>query len=110
MFKILVDIYEEFEQIGKDYADDIWFDDIDQKVFSFKYKVHNWMKEEEKVHNRDHTSRSSTRSSSSKSKSSTPEKAVQEKLRVAELIAEASLMKKKRDVEYLAKASKSQSI
>ena len=50
MFKILVDIYEEFEQIGKDYADDIWFDDIDQKVFSFKYKGHNWMKEEEKVH------------------------------------------------------------
>ena len=40
MFKMLVDIHEEFEQIGKDYTDNIWFDNIDQKVFSFKRKVH----------------------------------------------------------------------
>ena len=40
MFKMLVDIPEEFEQIGKDYIDNIWFDNIDQKVFSFKHKVH----------------------------------------------------------------------
>ena len=39
MFKILMDIHEEFEKIDKDYTDDIWFDDIDQKVFSFKYKM-----------------------------------------------------------------------
>ena len=69
-----------------------------------KHKVHNWLKEEEKEHKRDHSSRSSTRSSSSKSKSSTLEKAVEEKLRVAELIAEASFMKKKRDAEYRAEA------
>ena len=69
-----------------------------------KHKVHNWLKEEEKEHKRDHSSRSSTRSSSSKSKSSTLEKASEEKLRVAELIAEASFMKKKRDAEYRAEA------
>ena len=40
MFKMLVDIHEEFEQIGKDYTDNIWFDNSDQKVFSFKRKVH----------------------------------------------------------------------
>ena len=31
MFKILVGIHEEFEEIDKEYTDDIWFDDIDQK-------------------------------------------------------------------------------
>ena len=106
MFKMLVDIHEEFEQIEKEYTDDIWFDDIDQKVFSFTHKVHNWLKEEKKEHKRDHSSRSSTRSSYSKSKSSTREKAVEEKLRVAELIAESSFMKKKRDAEYRAEAIK----
>ena len=40
MFKMFVDIPEEFEQIGKDYIDNIWFNNIDQKVFSFKHKVH----------------------------------------------------------------------
>ena len=93
-----------FRQIDKEYTDDIWFDDIDEKVFSFKHKMHNWLKEEEKEHKRDHSSRSSTRSSSSKSKSSTREKAVEEKLRVAELIAEASFMKKRKDAEYQAEA------
>ena len=66
--------------------------------------MHNWLKEEEKEDKRDHSSRSSARSSSSKSKSSTRDKAVEEKLRVAELIAEASFMKKKRDAEYRAEA------
>ena len=104
MFKMLVDIHEEFKQIDKEYTDDIWFDDIDQKVFSFKHKVHNWLKEEEKEYKKDHSSRSSIKSSSSKSKSSTREKAVEEKLRVAELIAEASFMKKRKDAEYQAEA------
>ena len=67
-------------------------------------KVHNWLKEEEKELKRDHPSRSSTRSGSSKSKSSTQEKAMEEKLRVAELIAEASFIKKRRDAEYQAEA------
>ena len=61
------------------------------------------MKEEEKEQKRDHSSRSSAKSSS-KSKSSTQVKAGEEKLRVAELIAEASFMKKKRDAEYQAEA------
>ena len=66
--------------------------------------MHNWLREEEKEHKRDHSSRSTARSSSSKSKSSTQEKAEEEKLRVAELIAEAFFMKKKIDAEYRAEA------
>ena len=68
--------------------------------------MHTWLKEEEKEHKRDHSSRSSARSISSNSKSSTREKAVEEKLRAAELIAESSFMKKKRDAEYRAEAIK----
>ena len=48
---------------------------------------------------RDQQSRNSTISSSPKFKYSIREKAVEEKLRVAELIAEASFMKKKRNAE-----------
>ena len=104
MLKMLVDIHEEVEQIDKEYTDDIWFGYIDQKVFSFKHKLHNWLQEEEKEHKRNHSSTSSKGSSSSKFKSSAQEKTVEEKLRVAELIAEASLTKKKRDAEYRAEA------
>ena len=101
---MLVDIHEEFESIDKEYTDNIWFDDVDQKVLFFKHKVHNWLKEDEKEHKRDHSSRSSTRSSCYKFKSSARVKAVEEKLRVAELIAEASFMKKRKDAEYQAEA------
>ena len=94
-FTMLVDIHEEFEKIEKEYTDDIWFGDTDQKLFSFKHKVHNWLKKEDKEHKREHSSRSSARSSFSKSSSSTREKAVEEKLRVPELIAEASFMRKR---------------
>ena len=52
MFKMLVDSHEELEQRDKEYTNDIWFDGIDQKVFSFKCKVHSWLKEEEKDHER----------------------------------------------------------
>ena len=55
MFKMLVDIHEEFELIDKEHTNDISFDDIDQKVFSLKHKLHNWLKEEEKKHKRDHS-------------------------------------------------------
>ena len=96
--------YEEFKQIDKEYTENIWFDDIDQKVFSFKHKVHNWVKGEKKEHKRNHLSKNSTRSSSSKSKSSSWEKAVEEKLQAAKLIAKASFIKKKRDAEYHAES------
>ena len=33
MFKVLVNIHEEFKQIDKEYTNNIWFDNIDQKVF-----------------------------------------------------------------------------
>ena len=33
MFRMLVNIHEEFKQIDKEYSNNIWYDNIDQKVF-----------------------------------------------------------------------------
>ena len=86
---------------------------MDQKIFSFKHKVHNWLKEGEKLRKSDqvlrctskssskHSSKSSAKSSSSsKSRSSTKAKAIEEKVKVAELMMEASFIKKRGDTEY----------
>ena len=39
MFRMLVDIHQEQEEIDAEYDDEIWFDELDQKVFSFKHEV-----------------------------------------------------------------------
>ena len=41
MFKMVVEIHHEQEEIDEQYDDEIWLDDMDQKIFSFKKKVHN---------------------------------------------------------------------
>ena len=98
MFKMLVEIHEELENIDGQYTDELWFEDIDQKIFSFKHKVHKWLREVEK---KDKSGRSSKSSSKSRSKSSsagsskrssTNERAAAEKLKVAELVMEASFI------------------
>ena len=48
IFKLLSTYHEEYCKLGG--ADDQkhhmnWFDDFDQDVFSFKHKIHNWLKE-----------------------------------------------------------------
>ena len=42
MFKMFVEIHEELQNTDDEYTDKLWFEDIDQNVFSFKYKVHKW--------------------------------------------------------------------
>ena len=49
MFRMLVEIHEEQEEIDKEYDDEIWFDDLDQKIFCCKQKVHICLKEQEKL-------------------------------------------------------------
>ena len=39
MFRMLVDIHQEQEEIDAEYDDEIWFDELDQKVFFFKHEV-----------------------------------------------------------------------
>ena len=64
MFRMLVEIHEEQEEIDEECDDEIWFDDLNQKIFSFKYKVHNWLKKGEKIRKSDQVSRCSSKSSS----------------------------------------------
>ena len=45
---MLVKICEKLENIDDQYTDKLWFEDIDLKLFSFKHKVHNWLREVEK--------------------------------------------------------------
>ena len=113
MFRMLVEIHEEQEEIDEENDDETWFADLDQKIFSFKHKVHNWLKEGEKLRKSDQVSRCSLNSSSkhssksiakssssSKSSSSAKAKAIEEKVKVAELMMEASFIKERRDAEY----------
>ena len=65
MFKILVETYEETESIGDQYTDELWFEDIDQKVFSFTCKVHNRLSEVEKQDKSKRSSKKSLKSSES---------------------------------------------
>ena len=39
---MLVEIHQELENIDDQYTEELRFEDIDQEVFSFKQKVHNW--------------------------------------------------------------------
>ena len=115
MFRMLVEIHEEQEEIDGEYDDEIWFDDLDQKILSFKHKVHNRLKEGEKIRKSDQVSKCSSKSSpehssksspSAKSRSSTKAKATEEKEKVAELMMEASFMKKRRDAGYQTRSLK----
>ena len=87
----------------------------DEKVFSFKYKIHNWLREGDEMQriekksrsscSRSTSSKSSSRSSSSKSsRLSNKERAIEEKVRLADLQAEATFMQKKRYAELQAES------
>ena len=64
VFKILVKIHEELENVDDQYTDKLWFEDFDQKDFSFKHKVHNCLKEVEKLDKSGKSSKNSSKSSS----------------------------------------------
>ena len=112
-FKLIEDINQEMIELDDNYTEELWFTDIDEKVFSFKHKIHNWLREGDEMQriekksrsscSRSTSSKSSSRSSSSKSsKLSTKERAIEEKVRLADLQAEATFMKKKRYAELQA--------
>ena len=87
-----------------------WFDDIDEKLFSFNYQTYNWIRQnkDDQKSNSASTSKSSRSSkhssksgkSSLSSKSSSRERAIKEKLRMVELMAEVSFIEKKHSRRY----------
>ena len=64
-------------ELDDNYTEELWFTDIDKKVFSFKHKVHNWLEKGDEIQgikqksrlscSRSKNSNSSPRSLSSKS-------------------------------------------
>ena len=46
-------------ELDDNYIEELWFTDIDKRVFSFKYKVHNWLRKGDDIQRIGKKSRSS---------------------------------------------------
>ena len=44
IFKLIEDINQEMLELDDEHTEELWFTDIDEKLFSFKHKVHNWLR------------------------------------------------------------------
>ena len=126
VFKRIIENHEEHCKILKPEEqanEEDHFEDVDQRVFIFKHKVRNWLKDAEDEYDKRskssgrsskaRSSKESTRSSRSskasssrsleadslKSKVSSKAKAIEEKVKIAELLAEAEFMEKRRMIE-----------
>ena len=62
--RMLVEMHEGQEEINEEYDDEIWFVNMDQKIFSFKHKVDNSLTGREKSRKSDQVSKCSSKSSS----------------------------------------------
>ena len=77
-----------------------WFDEVDQNKFTFKHLVHNHIQDNEENRSRKSSKSSKSKKSSvssgsrsSGSSTSMKEQAIKEKIRLADLMAEAPYMK-----------------
>ena len=104
-FEMLVEVHEEMLELQGGSNEAAWSGDIDEKVFAFRHKVNNWLKEAVEVRSKKSSVSSSSSkhsSTSSKSRSSTKDKAIQGKMRIAELLAEATFLEKKKTAQHQA--------
>ena len=103
-FKILLNIHEEYSQVLDDderAGEDDWFDDLDNRVYTFKRKIHNWLRNAETE--RRSSKGSSRRIESGQSKSSGRSRKSQSscarepemKGRIAEVMAEAEYIEQR---------------
>ena len=68
LLKLLLEFHGEYQvKLDDDQqkADDFWFDEVDQKFFTFKHSVHNYLRENEEVMSRRSGSSRKTKSLSS---------------------------------------------
>ena len=119
-FNMLIETHGEYLKLLSPEAvenEEDWFDTIDEEVFTQKHKIHNWMRSCEEDDKRSEKSGRSRKSSSkgshkssdkgskkslkssssgkSSAKSSVEQMAIEDKLKMAELMAEASFMEEK---------------
>ena len=120
LFKMLLSVHEECNGLQQDeerQQDDEWFDEIDAQAFSFKRKIHAWLRDVSEKKQSLRSSSKGSRSSSSKSgrsksskssreTKSSKEKEIEDKIKVAELMAEAELLEEKQILETEARKLK----
>ena len=122
----MLDAHQEYNQLfGDDERgrDDDWFDDVDTQVCSFKRKIHCWLREaaeraksskclsrnsrsvsdkrsvNSKKSKDSQESRSSRLSRETRSTKSTKDREIEEKIKVADLIAEVELLQQKQIIQ-----------
>ena len=82
LLKLFLDVhYECHGKLGESQqeTDDFWFDEVDQKIFTFKHSVINYLQENEEVTSkRSGSSRKTKSSSGSSSNSRSPRKSIKE--------------------------------
>ena len=132
IFKMMFEVHQEYNSMLQPDAqetDEEWFDDVEHNLCAFKQKIHNWMKDAEAERKGSVSSRLSdvsagrrtssvrsiskysSRSSSKQSKNSSHKsprenRALVEKIKITELIAEAEFMEKRQTLEQQAQRLK----
>ena len=106
VFKLLTEVHQQHCKLlseEEQHAEIQWLEAVNEMVFSFKHRVYNWVRENEE--NKKPSSKPTAKSRSSgrslrtrptsSLKSSTKERAIKQKLKMAELMAETSFIEKK---------------
>ena len=122
IFKLVRGINDRIKAVDKEINnDDKWFEQLEEKVFSFKHTTHSWLKDVELERIVTHapsregskkgskaSSLSSSRSlktrPSSSDRSSIKDKAINERMKITELKTEHLFMEKKKAAEYEAES------
>ena len=111
LLKLFLDTHYQYHsklEDSQEIEDGNWFDKVDQNIFTFKHFVHNYIQDNEENGSRkssksSESNKSSVSSGSRSSGSSTSmkEQVIKEKMRLADLMAEASYMKQKKLQELI---------
>ena len=116
IFRMMLDVQKSYNSLlppAEQQKDEDWFDDLDHNVCSFKQTVNSWIKDAEaetqaqltskqSVSTKASSQRRSSRRPSSKasSRSSREARALEERINMAELMAKAEYMEKKKSLEF----------
>ena len=116
IFRMMLDVQKSYNSLlppAEQQRDEDWFDDLDHNVCSFKQTVNSWIKDAEAETQAQLTSKQSvsTKASSqsrsprrpsrkASSTSSREARALEERIKMAELMAKAEYMEKKKSLEF----------
>ena len=110
ILKLVVAVHEECKQYMEEEEinnSDEWFDEVDETIFNSKRKVHSWLKETNEndrcskasSKTKSHSSKSSRRSSKLSHSGGSKSDKIEEKVKLAELLAQEAFFEKSQEVE-----------